>query len=80
MKVQKIVDDIRKAQNKTRAELGRAVGIEKEKASDLVAKRLKQENISVNVVLEMLNAMGYTMIVAPTGTTVKGGMEVTLHE
>lgn len=80
MKVQTIVNDIMKGQNKTKAELGRAVGIDEKKASDLIAKRLKQDNISVNVVLEMLNAMGYTMIVAPTGTTVKGGMEVTLHE
>ena len=81
MKANKIVETIREEQGKTKAELGRAVGIDEKKASDLINKRLKQDNISVNVMLEMLNAMGYTMVVVPTGKNLKDGeFEVTINE
>jgi transcriptional regulator with XRE-family HTH domain len=80
MKAGTIVKTIMEEQNKTKAELGRAVGIDEKKASDLISKRIKQENISVNVLTEMLNAMGYTMVVVPTGTKMKDGFEVTINE
>lgn len=82
MKAVKIVDKIMKDQGKSKAELGRAVGIPAEKnPTDVINKRLKQENISVNVMLEMLGAMGYTMVVVPTGSRMKDGeYEVTLNE
>ena len=82
MKAVKIVDKIMKEQGKSKAELGRAVGIPTEKnPTDVINKRLKQENISVNVMLEMLNAMGYTMVVVPSGTKLKNEWpEVTIDE
>lgn len=82
MKAAKIVDEIMKAQGKSKAELGRAVGIPTEKnPTDVINKRLKQENISVNVMLEMLGAMGYTITVVPTGAKLKDGeFEVTIGE
>ena len=84
MKAVRIVDKIMKDQGKSKAELGRAVGIPTEKnPTDVINKRLKQENISVNVMLEMLNAMGYTMAVVPNGRMIKdkeGEYEVTLDE
>lgn len=82
MKAVKIVDKIMKEQGKSKAELGRAVGIPTEKnPTDVINKRLKQENISVNVMLEMLNAMGYTMVVVPSGSKLKEDWcEVTIDE
>lgn len=82
MKAVKIVEKIMQEQGKSKAELGRAVGIATEKnPTDVINKRLKQENISVNVMLEMLGAMGYTLTVVPTGTKLKDGEhEVTLDE
>ena len=82
MKAVKIVDKIMREQGKSKAELGRAVGIPTEKnPTDVINKRLKQENISVNVMLEMLNAMGYTMVVVPSGTKLKDEWpEVTIDE
>ena len=81
MKANEIVEAIRTETGKTKAELGRAVGIDEKKATDTISKRLKQDNISVNVMLEMLNAMGYTMVVVPTGKSVKDGeYEVTIDE
>ena len=77
MKANEILKEILTESGKTKAELGRAVGIEDKKASDLINKRMKQENISVNVMVEMLNAMGYTMVVVPTGAKMKDGYEVT---
>jgi plasmid maintenance system antidote protein VapI len=77
MKANEILTEILNESGKTKAELGRAVGIEDKKATDLIGKRLKQENISVNVMVEMLAAMGYTMVVVPTGAKMKDGYEVT---
>lgn len=82
MKAVKIVDEIMRGKGKSKAELGRAVGIPSEKnPTDVINKRLKQENISVNVMLEMLGVMGYTMVVVPTGSKIKEGeYEVTNDE
>ncbi len=82
MKAGKIVTAIMESQGKSKAELGRAVGIPTEKnPTDVINKRLKQENISVNVLAEMLAAMGYTMVVVPTGSKIREGeYEVTINE
>ena len=82
MKAVKIVSEIMKGQGKSKAELGRAVGIPPDKGpTDVINKRLKQENISVNIMLEMLGAMGYTMVVVPSGSKLtKEGFEVTIDE
>jgi hypothetical protein len=84
MKVEKIVTTIMENNGKSKADLGRAVGIEQNKRpSDVINKRLKQTNISVNVLDEMLRAMGYCLAVVPTGTKLdekSGEYEVTINE
>lgn len=79
MTTAEILQTILEGQNQTKAQIGRALGIEDKKASDLINKRMKQTNISVNVLLEMLDVMGYTMVVVPKGPKTKDGeYEVTL--
>lgn len=81
MKVEAILTTIMADKGMTKAQIGRAVGIEDKKASDLINKRMKQKNISVNVLVEMLDAMGYTMTVVPKGTKMKDGeFEVSANE
>lgn len=85
MKVEKIMESIMEKNNHmTKAQLGRAVGIAEEKnPSDVINKRMKQKNISVNVLSEMLAAMGYTLAVVPVGTKLDekdGKYEVTNNE
>lgn len=80
MKTQEIIETIMEATGKSKAELGRAVGIKDVtetgearpgRTTDLISKRIKQKNISVNVLLEMLDAMGYTLAVVPKGKNLK---------
>ena len=84
MKVEKILETIMEKNNVSKAQLGRAVGIEDEKRpSDVINKRMKQKNISVNVLNEMLAKMGYMLAVVPVGTALKeedGKYEVTIGE
>lgn len=82
MKVQEILETIMEDKGMTKAQLGRAVGIADEKnPSDVINKRMKQKNISVNVLSEMLAAMGYTMVIVPSGPKVKDGeFEVSVNE
>jgi hypothetical protein len=84
MKVEKIMEAIMEKTNTSKAQLGRAVGIEQDKRpSDVINKRMKQKNISVNVLSEMLSAMGYTLAVVPNGTKLdekKGEYEVSINE
>ena len=80
MRIEDIMTEIMKDKGKSKAELGRAVGIAQEKnPSDVINKRIKQKNISVNVLGEMLSAMGYTIVIVPTGPNLgKGEYEVTI--
>ena len=82
MKVEKILTAIMEEKNMSKAQLGRAVGVADEKnPSDVIGKRMKQQNISVNVLSEMLAAMGYTMVIVPTGPKLKDGeFEVSINE
>lgn len=74
MKINEIMDTIMAEKGMGKAQLGRAVGIDDSKnPSDVINKRLKQKNISVNVLSEMLTALGYTMVVVPVGTKLKDG-------
>lgn len=74
MKINEIMDAIMVEKGIGKAQLGRAVGIDdKKNPSDVINKRLKQKNISVNVLSEMLAAMGYTMVIVPAGTKLKAG-------
>lgn len=81
MTTTEILIKIMEEQGKKKADLGRAVGIDESKATDLIGKRIKQKNISVNVLLEMLGAMGYTLAVVPTGTKLgEKEYEVSINE
>lgn len=82
MRVEDIMKAIMDDKGMSKAQLGRAVGIADEKnPSDVINKRMKQKNISVNVLSEMLAAMGYTMVVVPSGPKVKDGeYEVSIDE
>ena len=89
MRVEEILTVIMEEKNISKAQLGRAVGVvtpeeAKEKPSkgtDVINKRIKQKNISVNVLTEMLAAMGYTMVIVPAGPKLKDGeYEVSANE
>ena len=82
MRVEEILKNIMEESGTTKAQLGRAVGIADDKnPSDVINKRIKQKNISVNVLNEMLGAMSYTLAVIPKGTKMKDGeFEVTTNE
>ena len=89
MKVEEILTAILKEKNWSKAQLGRAVGVvtaeeakdKPSKATDVINKRIKQKNISVNVLSEMLAAMGYTITIVPAGPNLKAGeYEVTINE
>ena len=89
MIVEEILTQIMKDKKMSKAQLGRAVGVvtpeeakeKPSKASDVINKRIKQKNISVNVLSEMLSAMGYTIVIVPTGPKLKDGeFEVTINE
>ena len=89
MKVEEILKNIMEEKNMSKAQLGRAVGVvtaeeakeKPSKATDVINKRMKQKNISVNVLSEMLAAMGYTITIVPVGPNLKKGeYEVTINE
>ncbi len=80
MKPNKIIEAIMKDKGISKAQLGRACGIKspvpnhKSYQTDVIGKRLKQKTMSVELFVEMLDAMGYTVIVDQKGK--KGEYEV----
>ena len=89
MTVEEILKTIMADKNMSKAQLGRAIGVvtaeeakeKPSKATDIIGKRMKQKNISVNVLSEMLAAMGYTMVIVPAGSKLKDGeYEVSANE
>ena len=81
MRVEDILKSIMEEKGVSKAQLGRAVGVvtaeeakeKPSKATDIINKRMKQKNISVNVLSEMLTAMGYTITIVPAGPKLKDG-------
>lgn len=77
MKVATIIKALMKDKKMSMAALGRAVGIEigdadpKNKATDVISKRLKQKNISIDMVADMVDKMDYQVVIVPKGVTVK---------
>ena len=89
MRVEEILKTILDDKGWSKAQLGRAVGVvtkeeaneKPSKATDIINKRMKQKNISVNVLSEMLAAMGYTITIVPAGPNLKAGeFEVSINE
>lgn len=77
MKANNILRAIMKEKKLSMAALGRAVGIEigegepKNKATDIISKRLKQKNMSIDMVAEMVDKMDYQVVIIPKGVTIK---------
>lgn len=77
MKASAIIKAIMKEKKMSMAALGRAVGIEigendpKNKATDVISKRLKQKNMSIDMVADMVDKMDYQVVIVPKGVTVK---------
>lgn len=75
MKANEILKVLMEAKNMSKAALGRAVGISDEKnksqPTDTINKRLKQKNISIDMVADMVDKMDYQVVIVPKGVTVK---------
>lgn len=77
MKVSEIIRAIMKEKKMSMAALGRAVGIEigendpKNKATDVISKRLKQKNMSIDMVADMVDKMDYQVVIVPKGVTIR---------
>jgi hypothetical protein len=87
--VREILEAIMAERKMSKAELGRTIGVvsaeeakeKPSKATDTINKRLGQKNISVKLLLSMLNAMGYTIAIVPSGRKLKDDeYEVTINE
>ena len=84
MRVEDILKNIMEENNMSKAQLGRAVGVvtaeeakeKPSKATDVINKRMKQKNISVNVLSEMLAAMGYKVVVMAASEKTPSGAYV----
>lgn len=90
MKCKDIIEALMVERNMSRAALGRALGMSDKnkdgvevrgRVSDLIAKRINQKNISVNILVPMLNELGYTLAVVPKGKKLQDNeYEVTVDE
>lgn len=60
MKIGEAIKIAMKNKKITQTTLAEMVGV---KSQSVIAERLKMDNISINVVLDMLNAVGYEMII-----------------
>ena len=80
MKASKIIEALMEAKGWSKAALGRSVGVSslmkdgtenKSKPTDVINKRLKQKNISIDVVAEMVDKMDYQVVIIPKSVSVK---------
>lgn len=62
MKIGEAIKNAMKSKKITQTTLAERVGV---KSQSVIAERLKMDNISVNVVLDMLDAIGYEMMIVP---------------
>lgn len=72
MKAVEIVKAVMKERDMTNGKLGNAI----ERNGDVVNKRLKQSDLSAGVLAEMLNAMGYKVVVMAAGEKTPNGAYV----
>lgn len=68
-----------KNQKTTQGQMAERIGV---KGQSVIAQRLRMDNISVNTVLEMLDAIGYEMVIQEKrpGRRPDGQYAVTLEE
>lgn len=62
MKIGEAIKSAMKSKKITQTNLAELVGA---KSQSVIAERLKMDNISINVVLDMLDAVGYQMVIEP---------------
>lgn len=62
MKIGEAIKIAMKSKKITQTTLAEMVGV---KSQSVIAERLKMDNISINVVLDMLDAVGYEMVIVP---------------
>ena len=62
MKIGEAIKSAMKCKKITQTTLAEMVGV---KSQSVIAERLKMDNISINVVLNMLDAVGYQMTIEP---------------
>ena len=87
MKSTDIIKDILEKSGVSKAELGRRLGIDsvgkngaenKSKPTDIIAKRLNQKSITVEMMADMLEVLGYRVLVVPVNDEIDnaGGYQV----
>lgn len=69
MKATEIVKDIMEKQGVGQTALGKRIGVK----NDAIYQRLKQDNISVDRLLQMLAAMDYKLVIVPASKPVRDG-------
>lgn len=68
MTLNEIWSELLEKSGKSKAQIGRAVGIpEEKKPSDRIGKRMQQENISIDKMKEMLDELDYEIVLIPRG-------------
>lgn len=75
MKVNKIIAKLMEERKMSKAALGRAVGVDdsknKSQPTDTINKRLKQTNISIDMVADMVDKMDYQVVIIPKGVSLR---------
>lgn len=69
MKATEIVKEIMEQQGIGQTALGKRIGVR----NDAIYQRLKQDNISVDRLVQMLNAMDYKLVIVPSNKQVREG-------
>ena len=69
MKATEIVKEIMEQQGIGQTALGKRIGVR----NDAIYQRLKQDNISVDRLVQMLNAMDYKLVIIPSNKQVREG-------
>lgn len=69
MKATEIVKEIMEQQGIGQTALGKRIGVR----NDAIYQRLKQDNISVDRLVQMLNAMDYKLVIVPSSKQVREG-------
>lgn len=69
MKATEIVKEIMEQQGIGQTALGKRIGVR----NDAIYQRLKQDNISVDRLVQMLNAMDFKLVIVPSSKQVREG-------
>lgn len=75
MKANDIIVALMEMKKMSKAALGRAIGIDdsknKSQPTDTINKRLKQNKITIENVVEMVDKMDYQVLIVPKGVSLK---------